>query len=500
MDPLDLTLDRDHEQPLRTQLVTSIRARIESGEWAPGTRLPSSRDLAQRLGVNRTTVVQGYADLADAGLVDSTVGRGTFVRQRQESPPAAATDRAAAGGDQPLAWDAFLSRSRALPQGAGPALSADAVVLHRAVGHPTLFPLEEIAAATRRVFESRGRELLAYPSPAGYEPLRAALRARLAKQGVAVDRNELLIVNGSQQGLDLVARLLLADGGTVVTARPSFSGALDVFRWWRATLQGVPAGADGLDDVALERALASPRTRLCYVVADRANPTGATLSVGARARLLERVQAARVPLLEDDWLAELRADGEAPPLKAHDRQDQVLYLGTFSKVLAPGLRLGWLMVPKPLFAPLLALKRVGDLATNFPAQAALHELLRSGFIDRHVRDLRQQFERRARIVDAAFDRHFPAGIRPRRPHSGMVCWIDLPARTDIARVVDDARRAGIEISPGAPFDPATPPAPALRLSYSAAGESALEPAIAALGKLLTRHLRDGADDGAPPLV
>jgi len=500
MELLDLALDRDHDVPLRAQLVATIRSRIESGEWPPGTRLPSSRDLAARLGVNRTTVVQGYADLVTAGLLDSTVGRGTFVREREGGARDAGATVGSARRDGPLQWERLLSRGRPLPLLAGPAVAADAVGLHRAVGHPTLFPLEEIEAATQRVFASLGRELLAYPSPAGYEPLRAALRARLARQGVAVERNELLIVNGSQQGLDLVARLLLADGGSVVTTRPSFSGALDVFRWWRAELLGVAAGSDGFDDAALERALAAPRTRLAYVVADRANPTGATLSLATRARLLERVQAARVPLLEDDWLAELRADGEAPPLKAHDRLDQVLYLGTFSKVLAPGLRLGWLLVPKALFAPLLALKKVCDLATNFPAQAVLHELLQSGFIDQHVRDLRQQFERRARIVDAAIDRHFPAGIRPRRPHSGMVCWIDLPAAIDMNRLVDDARRAGIEIASGAPFDPSSPPAPAFRLSYSAADESALAPAIAALGKLLIRHLHAGAEDDAPPLV
>lgn len=506
MQPLDLTLDRTSAVSLRTQLATTIRAHIESGDWPTGTRLPSSRDLADRLGVNRTTVVQSYADLVAAGLLDSTVGRGTFVKDgggrgaAHRLDDAAALATAAQRREGPLEWHALLARGRPLPNLAGPVAAPDSVGLARAVGHPTLYPLEQIQAATARVFAELGRDLLAYPSPAGYEPLRAALRARLAKQGVAVERNELVIVNGSQQGLDLVARLLLSDGGTVVTTRPSFSGALDVFRWWRAQLIGVPCDRDGFDDAALARAIASPRTRLLYVVADRANPTGATLTPAARARLLEQAQEARVPVLEDDWLAELRADGEPAPLKAHDRHDQILYLGTFSKVLAPGLRLGWLLVPKALYQPLLALKKVSDLATNFPAQAVLHELLQSGFIDQHVRDLRGQFERRAALVDAAIDRHFPAGIRPRRPHAGMVCWIDLPATIDVARLVDDARRAGIEISPGAPFDPAGEPLPALRLSYSAADEAALTPAIARLGKLITHHLHAGAEQNAPPLV
>src|SRR5262245_31766405 len=161
-----------------------------------------------------------------------------------------------------------------------------------------------------------------------------------------------MIVNGSQQGLDLVARLLLADGGAVVTSRPSFSGALDVFRWHRAQLVGVPTDDEGgFEPRAFERALATTRPKLVYVIPDRNNPTGISMTAAARKRLLEAARAARVPLLEDDWLAELRGDDEPAPIKAVDRDDQVVYLGTFSKVLAPGLRLGWLLVPKALFEP-----------------------------------------------------------------------------------------------------------------------------------------------------
>lgn len=497
MNGADLPLDRDSDLPLRDQLVAAIRARIESGEWASGTRLLSSRDLANRLGVNRTTVVLSYDELSRLGLIDSAVGRGSFVRGAAAIPRAAAPATPATGA---FTWDGVLARSRPLPTLPTDVGTVDSVGLARAVGHPMLFPLERIKTAVDRVFAELGRDLLAYPSPAGYEPLRAALRTRLARHGVAVDRNELIIVNGSQQGLDLVARLLLADGGTVITARPSFSGALDVFRWWRAQLVGVPVDENGFDLAALDRALASSRARLAYVIPDRANPTGLTMSPAARTAFLERLQAARVPVLEDDWLAELRGVGEPAPIKAGDRHDQVLYLGTFSKVLAPGLRLGWLLVPKALYKPILALKKTSDLATNFPAQAVLHELIESGFIDQHVRDLRVQLERRRALVDAAIDRHFPRGARPCRPHSGMVCWIELPPGSEVARLVEDARRAGIEISSGTPFDPAGQPIAAFRLAYAAADEDALEPAIARLGKLLHHHLHGAGQLAAPPMV
>ncbi|MBL8840207.1 MAG: PLP-dependent aminotransferase family protein [Planctomycetes bacterium] len=508
---MDLLLDRTSSTPLRQQIVAAIRARIESGEWSPGTRLLSSRDLADRLGVNRTTVVQSYDELTASGLLESGVGRGTFVRASGERRDE--RDRPTASGERPiatapprfpsasgpLAWADRLARGRPLPRLPAADDATPRVALARAVGHPTLYPVERIKTALDRVFAARGRELLAYPSPAGYAPLREELARRLARQGVDVARNELVIVNGSQQGLDLIARLLLSEGGTVLTAQPSFSGALDLFRWHRAQLQGVPAGPAGFDLAALDRTLAATQPRFAYVIPDRANPTGLSLPAGAREALLERLQAARVPVVEDDWLAELRRDDEPPPLKARDRDDQVLYLGTFSKVLAPGLRLGWLLVPKPLFEPLLALKKISDLATNFPAQAVLHELLQSGFIDSHARDLRVQFERRRDAVDAAIDRHFPAAVRPLRPHSGMVCWIELPAGSDVARLVEEARREGIDIAPGAPFDAIGRAPPAFRLSYSAASEAELEPAIARLGALLHRQLLGGSH-AAPPLV
>ncbi len=493
---MHLPLDRSSSTSLRTQIVAAIRERIESGELAAGARLLSSRDLADRLGVNRTTVVQAYADLLDAGLIDSGVGRGTFVRAR--------TRKAAANGSPApsrFTWSTWLTRARPLPTVALHQEGVDpGVPLSRAVGNPDLFPVEPIRDTMVRVLSNGGRELLNYAPPAGFEPLRRTLVRRLARSGIAVERNELIVVNGSQQGLDLVARLLLADGGAVVTSRPSFSGALDVFRWHRAHLVGVPVDGDGLEAAALERALVSARPRLVYAIPDRNNPTGLTMSAAGRDRLLAAVRAARVPLLEDDWLSELRGDGELAPIKAHDPDDQVIYLGTFSKVLAPGLRLGWLLVPRALFEPLLALKKICDLATHLPAQAVLHDLLESGFVDQHVRDLKVTLERRRALVDAAIDAHFPPEVRPLRPHSGMVCWIELPRGADVQRIVDEARRAGVEIGPGAPFDPAGLPVAALRLSYATADEGDLEPALKRLGRVLHDSLHGRGGASAPPLV
>jgi len=514
---MQLPLDRTSDLPLRTQISAAIRERIESGEFASGARLPSSRELADRLGVNRTTVVESYQDLRRDGFIESGVGRGTFVLER-------ATTRASSRGSSraqkrrngashaphvslpPHAgfhWSRWLSRVRPLPKVhlAQHADGHDArVSLSRAVGHPDLFPVERITAALTRVFAQGGRSLLEYPSPAGYEPLRQTLRARLKRQGVAVERGELVIVSGSQQGLDLVARLLLADGGTVVTSRPSFSGALDVFRWHRAALVGVPYDQEGFEPAALDRVLSVGGNHLIYAIPDRHNPTGLTMSEAGRERLVAAAQSHRAAILEDDWLAELSAPGEPAPLKARDATDQVLYLGTFSKVLAPGLRIGWLMVPNELFEPLLSLKKTCDNGTNLPAQAVVNELLASGSLDDHVKGLRRELERRRAKVDAAIDAHFPSEARPRRPHSGMVTWIDLPRGSDVNRIVAEAARVGVEITPGAPFDPAGGTLDGFRLSYATAAEKELEPALEQLGRVLKQVLRGDGSATARPLV
>ena len=520
---MQLPLDRTSEQPLREQISAAIRERIESGEFAAGTRLPSSRELADRLGVNRTTVVQSFDDLRRDGLVESGVGRGTFVvgrattrsasratarassrtRETHEKSPKRRNGGPATGSNGDLLWSRWLGRARPLPKvhltrdhdGGDPRVS-----LARAVGHPDLFPVERIAAQFQRVFAHSGRRLLEYPSPAGYEPLREVLRARLKRQGVAVERGELVIVNGSQQGLDLVARLLLADGGTVVTSRPSFSGALDVFRWYRAALVGIPYDQEGFEPAALERVLSIGGNNLIYAIPDRHNPTGLTMSEAGRERLVATAREHHAAILEDDWLAELSGPGEPAPLKARDTSDLVLYLGTFSKVLAPGLRIGWLFVPKELFEPLLSLKKIGDNGTNLPAQAVVHELLASGSLDDHVKGLKRELERRRARVDAAIDAGFPAEARPRRPHSGMVTWIDLPRGSDVNRIVAEAARVGVEITPGAPFDPAGGSLDGFRLSYATAAEAELEPALEQLGRVLKQVLRGDGAATARPLV
>ena len=206
------------------------------------------------------------------------------------------------------------------------------------------------------------------------------------------------------------------------------------------------------------------------------------------------------PCSRTDWLADLRTEGDPQPLKAIDSHDGVLYLGTCSMVLAPGLRIGWLSVPREVFAPLLQIKRNCDLACSMPAQLVLLDLLRSGELDRQATRMREELERRRECADAVLRRALPAELQPLRPHRGMVCWIELPARISTQRLVDAAAREGIELSPGAPFLPDAEGPSGLRLSYATVPFERLESALETVARLLREQWDPPSAETAPALV
>ena len=486
---MTISLDRASQTPLHAQIAHALRDQIGRGDLAPGARLPSSRDLADQLGVNRATVVQSFRELREGGWIESGVGRGSFVigpvanSRADGTTPGNATTK-------PMPWTAHLVSlgHPAEPPRSQPGNGASNIPLARAVAHPDLFPVEAIREAWEAGLARLGSRLFEYAPPAGYAPLREALRQRLKAQGIDMDQNEVIVVNGSQQGLDLVARLLLRGGGGVVTSRPAFAGALEVFRLANAEVHGVPVDAHGLQVEALAPLLQRRTTRLIYTVPSRHNPTGLDLDEDRRRALLELSHRHQVPLLEDDWLADLREEHEAPSLKSRDTAGHVLYLGTSSKVLVPGFRIGWLVVPRALAAPLYRLKRNLDLGTNLPGQVVLTQLLENGTLDAHAPRLRRALRRRRQITEAAIEEFFPEECRPLGPHHGMVLWIHCERPIGMSRVVEEACRQGVEILDGQPFVPDAGTGAGFRLSYATAEEADLRPALERLGGILKEAL------------
>lgn len=354
---------------------------------------------------------------------------------------------------------------------------------------PELFPIEAIAAAHAEVLAEQGRAALQYSTTEGYGPLREWVAARLARRGIRVSADQVLITNGSQQGIDLVARILLDPGDTVAVENPSYLAALQTFSGCEATFLAVHSDDDGLDVDALEEAAATRMPKLVYVVPEFSNPKGTTLSLERRKRLVRFAQAHRIPILEDDPYGELRFRGTAPPpLAALDGGDVVVHLGTFSKTLAPGMRLGWLVGPKELVRAATIAKQAADLHTATLAQRAAAVLLSRFDYDGHLAQLRRVYGERCVAMLGALERHLPPGTRWTRPDGGLFIWAQLPSGLSADEIFADALREKVAFVPGSAFFADTPRRQFLRLNYSNRPSELIEEGIARLGRVVKQRL------------
>jgi GntR family transcriptional regulator/MocR family aminotransferase len=502
---IHLQLDRESASPLYQQMAEEIVRLVGAGRLAPGERLPSVRDLASELGVNRNTVAQAYDTLARDGVVTRGVGRGTFIRERGDialDPPRrqigrAPDSRVETNGREDTRHPTFDWPRRLGPRLAektrhvlstlqSPPTSSKVIAFSRATPDPDLFPTDEILALARDVLEKRSSLLFEYgPSP-GHPPLRELLMERLAARGVCPDTTEILILNGSSQGLDLVARVLLHPGSRVGLEVPTYSGALNTFSLH--DVEPVPAWVDehGLRVEDLEAAARSGGLELVYTMPSFHNPCGTTLPLSRRHQLLDLAREQEIPVFEDDPEGELRFEGvELPMLKALDTADNVITSGTFSKIAFPGFRIGWLAVPRSLFEHVLALKTTTDISSNAFPQVLFHEFLRRGLLEEHIERIKPVYRKRRDAMIEALDEHLPDGVTFTRPEGGLVLWLDLPRGVSARSLLRRTARRGVLFSPGDLFVP-TGTREGLRLSYASVKKTAIERGV----RILAEELRN----------
>src|SRR5215468_12472834 len=375
--PLDRSPDRTQRQPLARQIQRHLERLINQRLLAPGVKLPATRELARDLGVNRTTVALAYDELVAGGWARAHVGQGTFVAD--QVPVEADAPRPEAPR---FDWTGFLSKSaqviaadarRRLAYSQVPRPAPGVISFAGGMPDASLFPTDAFRRVLNRVIRDEGRELLQYYPARGYPPLREHLAGYLLRFGLEVRPDEILIVNGSQQGFDLIARTLIDPGDFVAIEQPTYPRAMQVFRSFGAQLLSVPWDATGPRAEVFERLLERHTPKLFYCQPSAHNPTGLALAPETARRLLEVAARHQVPIVEDGFDGSLFYGG-APtlPLKAVDRGGVVIYIGTFSKILFPGLRLGWLVGPPPILERLQAAKQLADLHTSALIQAAVH--------------------------------------------------------------------------------------------------------------------------------
>ena len=357
---------------------------------------------------------------------------------------------------------------------------------------PDTFPVEAMAEAAQRVLTGDGRAALQYAASEGHGPLREWVAATLSRQGLAVEAGQVLITTGSQQGLDLVAKVLIDPGSPVLVETPTYLGALQAFAPMEPRVLGVPGDDEGLDPEALARRVADgERARLLYLLPNFQNPTGRSLSAARREAIARVAAASGLPVVEDNPYGELWFDEAPPPPVSARLPGQSVYLGSFSKILAPGLRLGYLVAPPALYPKLLQAKQAADLHTPSFNQRLVSEVLRGDFLDRHVPGIRALYRRQCQAMQAALTREM-AGLDMgwNQPAGGMFLWARLPAGLDATRLLPRAVRHGVAFVPGAPFYADEPDPRTLRLSFVTASVAQIDQGIAALAAAIREALAE----------
>src|SRR6266496_388730 len=493
-----ITLDRSSGLPLYRQICQRLREAILSGELSEGTRLPTERALASELGVNRTTVMNAYNELASEGLIEGHVGRGTLVRRNQfgylgdgfENESASWLLGLPAGEREILGPHALMLSELA-------SMSESKEIISLAPGNPSpdLLPADMIHTIFADGLLSARQSALGYGPVEGLHSLRRAIAASMRKRGVAVDAQHILILSGSTQGIGLIGRFLLNPGDEVVVEVPTYLGAIQTFRALNARVIGVPTDSEGIRVDLLESILARHRPRLIYTLPTFQNPTGVVMSPDRRRRLLLLARRYQTPILEDDpYGAVYFEQGKRPqPLKSLDTYQQVLYLSTFSKILAPGLRVAWLAAPEPIIERLSLHKQIFDLNTTALGQWAVSEILQRNLVDDHLAMLRQRYQHKRDVMLQAIQTHWPEGVRVNTPGGGFHLWCRLPGGMRARTLLREATKEHVAFVIGEPFHVDGGGQQQFRLSFAYPEEERIDEGIRRIGhamqRLMARHFQ-----------
>ncbi len=492
-----LQLQPESHVPLYVQIRDQLRALVSSGELRAGDRIPASRELAGQLGVHRTTVANAYAELEADGLIRGHVGRGTFILETQApgriSPPPPPHN-----GQAGVRWESLFADERgeeALSR-LCPTTLPNAISFLNARPADEMFPVEEFRNCCNAVLRRDGKTILQFGSADGYAPLKDTVRDLLRRGGIQAAEDEILITDGCQQSLDLLCKAFLRPGDTVILENPAYPGAIAIFSGARVRCVGVPVqngvngGEPGMDIGALEAALLQNRVKLIITTPDFQNPTGTTMPMAARRRLLEVAARHQVPVVEDHIYGGLWARGKKiPSLKALDRAGVVIHVDSFSKVAFPGLRVGWLVAPKNVVDRMRLVKQAADLHTDNLSQAALAEFVKRGGFEKHLARMRKIYATRLAAMEEALERHMPEGVEWARVEGGMSVWLILPPGFDASELLIHVRERGVLFAPGRYFYFQQPQPNTLRLAFAALDEKKIGRGVTILGEVLRMEMR-----------
>jgi GntR family transcriptional regulator/MocR family aminotransferase len=479
---MHIPLDRNSKKALYQQVQDYLRANIETGQLTPGTRLPATRKLAKDLDVSRITVQNAYANLESEGLIANREGSGAYVME----PVKVKTAVIDTFPSWPL-WQQNLPEIKNQTQPASQPPHPD-LISFTGVGDPRQFPIKDFHKSLRAVMQQKGNEALSYGAlGSGYLPLRQTITHILASQGIQTRPDNVLITSGSQQALALVCQILLKPGDAVVVEKPTYNTGLDLFRAFNLKIVSAPVDADGMQLEQLEPLLQQHHPKLLYTIPNFQNPSGVCLSGERRRQLLALAARYNLPVLEDDFVGDLRYNGRSlPAIKALDPDGRVIYVGTFSKMLMPGLRVGYLVADGPIFNSLVQLKQVSDLTTSTLIQHTLDDYVSVGRYQAHLRRSIRLYRQRRDAMLTAIKQHLPTDVKVTPPQGGLFVWLRLPEAHSTVDLLPLAAKAGVAYAPGSWFFPEPAEgARFLRLNFATQTPEDIDKGIRRLGKIIS---------------
>ena len=485
-----IPLDRQSPEPLYQQIKAHLRQGILSGSLEAETRLPASRQLARDLGVNRITVENAYSELEADGLVFARVGSGTYVLPPDPLPlgPKSSSEM-----PWPLWQEAMQGKKAGFRPGATESMLQAAGHAHpisfaSGISDMRQFPAEEFRKTIQAVMRRDGMAAMDYGERNGYAPLRESIAHILASQGLQTRPENILITAGSQQAIALVSQVVLKPEDVILVESPTYPSAMELFRALGFRIVGIPMDNQGMQVEKLEKLLQQHHPKLIYSIPNFHNPTGTCLSSARRRQLIILSERYNVPILEDDFVGDLRYEGRTQPsLKALDPGGQVIHISTFSKMLMPGLRVGFLVADGPVYDSLLRFKLLSDVATATLIQRALEAYVTVGRYQAYLRRSCQIFRKRRDAMLAAIRRHLPEGVSVEPPQGGMFLWLRLPGKLASDALLPLACEEGVAFAPGSSFFPeGSEGRNWMRLNFVAQPEDEIETGIHRLGKAIKR--------------
>ncbi|MCE1253081.1 MAG: PLP-dependent aminotransferase family protein [Anaerolineae bacterium] len=483
-----IPLDSSDPLPLYRQVVNHLRTAILSGSLPEGTQLPSTRQLAGELNLSRITIKNAYDVLSGEGLISGREGSGTYVsryttanarRQVDEKQPWPLWQQELALNEAP-APDRFLPAR---------AKVSEELISFSGVGSPTYYPVQDVYKALQTVIRRERAGAFEYGDlRQGYLPLRQTISHVLGSQCISAGPEEILITSGSQQALALVCQALLKAGDTILVESPTYNLALELFEALHLKIISLPVDANGMQVEALEEMLQKHHPRLIYTIPNFQNPSGMSLSEPRRRQMISLAERYNVPILEDDFAGDLRYEGRVlPALKTLDPCGLVIYIGTFSKMLMPGLRLGFLIAGGPVLPLLIQYKRVNDLTTSPLIQRAVCEYVTVGSYQVHLRRSCRLYLKQRNTLLQALDQELGERVDFNIPQGGLFLWLKLAGNISSTSLREQAIREGVDFTPGQHFFIQAQDGNAyLRLNFASLSPPAILAGIQRLAKSLDR--------------